>query len=229
MLILTDHCELNIGTLSISFLYWIHRVSFHLSRTWINDEFSHMGPMVLVLFHRGWGLHSETLGEELGLYETPEDRMGQLSMEALRSCRLVVDTGMHAKGWTEKQAVEYMLSNTAMGEHDATTEVRRYITWPGQACAYKVGERFLRRLRTKAEDALGERFDPRDFYDVVLQCGPIPLDLLETLVDDYISKVRDATESEPQADGQVDSEFLEQMSFATWCKCCIVPGSCRTG
>lgn len=155
--------------------------------------------------------------------------MGQLSMEALRSCRLVVDTGMHAKGWTEQEAFEYMLANTAMGRHDAATEVRRYITWPGQACAYKVGERFFRRLRTKAEEALGERFDPRDFYDVVLQCGPIPLDLLETLVDDYISKTKDGnTAASKTSEGQVDTAFWEQMTFATWCKCCVVPGSCRT-
>ena len=182
----------------------------------------------------GWGLHSETLGEELGLYETPEDRMGQLSMEALRSCRLVVDTGMHAKGWTQDEAVEYMLANTAMGRHDAATEVARYITWPGQACAYKVGERFLRRLRTKAEKTLGEKFDPRDFYDVVLQCGPIPLDLLEELVDAYISNTKEGkvTAAAPKpagAGGAVDTAFLEQMTFATWCKCCVVPGSCQTG
>ena len=153
-------------------------------------------------------------------------------MEALRSCRLVVDTGMHSKGWTQEKAVEYMLANTAMGRHDAATEVARYITWPGQACAYKVGERFLRRLRTKAEESLGEKFDPRDFYDVVLQCGPIPLDLLEELVDEYISSATKRESSgTPNAGtgGSMDSAFLEQMTFATWCKCCVVPGSCRTG
>ena len=177
-------------------------------------------------------MHSETLGEELGLYKTPEDRIGQLSMEALRSCRLVVDTGMHSMGWTQEQAVDYMLANTAMGRHDAETEVTRYITWPGQACAYKVGERFLRRLRTKAEEALAENFDPRDFYDVVLQCGPIPLDLLEGLVDAYIDSTLKRASSSTAADKagtSVDSAFLEQMTFATWCKCCVVPGSCRTG
>jgi uncharacterized protein (DUF885 family) len=150
-------------------------------------------------------------------------------MEALRSCRLVVDTGMHAKDWTQEQAVEYMLVNTAMGKHDAATEVARYITWPGQACAYKVGERFLRRLRTKAEDSLGDTFDPRDFYDVVLQCGPIPLDTLEELVDAYIESVkkRKSADTKP-SDGEVASSFVEQMTFVTWCKCCVVPGSCQT-
>ena len=139
---------------------------------------------------------------------------------------------MHAKGWTEDEAVDYMLKNTAMGSHDAIAEVKRYITWPGQACAYKVGERFLRRLRTKAEDTLGERFDPRDFYDVVLQCGPIPLDFLEKLVDDYISKAKEGDKARTTSnnpDDKVDTAFLEEMTFATWCKCCIVPGSCRTG
>jgi uncharacterized protein (DUF885 family) len=177
----------------------------------------------------GWGLHSETLGVELGLYNTPEDRIGQLSMEALRSCRLVVDTGMHAKGWTQEQAGDYMLVNTAMGKHDAATEVARYITWPGQACAYKVGERFLRRLRTKAEDSLGDAFDPRDFYDVVLQCGPIPLDTLEELVDAYIESAKKSERQDSKSSsGAVASAFVEQMTFATWCKCCVVPGSCST-
>jgi hypothetical protein len=185
----------------------------------------------------GWGLHSETLGKELGLYNHNSDVMGQLSMEALRSCRLVVDTGMHALGWTKEQALQYMLENTAMGEHDAATEVARYITWPGQACAYKVGERFLHRLRTKAEEALQEKFDPRDYYDVVLQCGPIPLFILEKLVDEYISKVLDegsydtkkvnvtTTEASKQTkDPFPDLSFLKAFQ---WCKCCTVPGSCQ--
>ena len=130
----------------------------------------------------------ETLGKELGLYEHPTDKIGQLSMEALRSSRLVVDTGMHALGWTRDQAFKYMLQNTAMGEHDADTEVTRYITWPGQATAYKVGERFLRKMRTLAEAELKNAFDPRDFYDVVLLCGAVPLNVLEDLVREYISK-----------------------------------------
>lgn len=140
----------------------------------------------------GWGLHSETLGYELNneLYKNPSDKMGQLSMEAMRSCRLVVDTGIHSLGWTQEQAVDFMLQNTAMGKHDAETEVTRYIIWPGQATAYKVGERFLHKLRTKAENVLGIKFDPRDFYDVVLQCGPIPLDTLEKLVDAYIDEIQ---------------------------------------
>lgn len=161
--------------------------------------------------------------------------MGQLSMEALRSCRLVVDTGMHALGWTKEQALQFMLENTAMGEHDAATEVARYITWPGQACAYKVGERFLHKLRTKAEEALQDKFDPRDYYDVVLQCGPIPLFMLEKLVDEYISKVLVAdggkghTTTTINANTNVDV-VLPDLTFLKafqWCKCCTVPGSCQ--
>ena len=184
----------------------------------------------------GWGLHSETLGKELGLYEQPSDQMGQLSMEALRSCRLVVDTGMHALGWSKEQALEFMLANTAMGKHDATQEVARYITWPGQATAYKVGERFLHKLRSKAELALKDAFDPRDFYDVVLQCGAVPLDILERLVDQYIDKIKNgiprqgggsSTTTTTISTGMTpDSSFLEAMTFANWCKCCVVPGSC---
>ena len=192
----------------------------------------------------GWGLHSEQLGTELGLYQRPEDRMGQLSMEALRSCRLVVDTGMHALGWSREQALQYMLENTAMGQHDAATEVDRYVTWPGQATAYKTGERLLHKMRTMAEDELRDKFDPRDFYDVVLQCGPIPLGILEELVKEYIDKT---IKSEPlpsnnrRTQGEAfsmnvgnataptseDIAFLESMTFANWCKCCVVPGSCQ--
>ncbi len=173
----------------------------------------------------------ETLGKELGLYEHPTDQFGQLSMEAIRCCRLVVDTGMHALGWSQEEAVQFMLKNTAMGEHDARTEVARYVTWPGQACAYKVGERFIRKMRTLAETELKGDFDPRDFYDVVLLCGAVPLDVLEELVKEYIGKVQRGTldaSSTPGAKSDVTQTWLlETMTFVNWCKCCIVPGYCR--
>jgi uncharacterized protein (DUF885 family) len=184
--------------------------------------------LVLFIFIFSWGLHCETLGEELNLYKNPSDRMGQLSMEALRSCRLVVDTGMHALGWSAEEALQYMLSNTAMGEHDAKTEVSRYITWPGQATAYKVGERFIRKLRTKAEAAFGvDAFDPRDFYHVVLTCGPVPLSTLETLVDEYIAAgtTSGASKGSIGRPIQPSMDIMEAMTFANWCKCCVVPGT----
>lgn len=172
---------------------------------------------------------SETLGTELGLYEHATDKFGQLSMEAIRCCRLVVDTGMHSMGWSQEEAVQFMLKNTAMGEHDARTEVARYITWPGQACAYKVGERFIRKMRTLAETELGEAFDPRDFYDVVLLCGAVPLDVLEELVEEYIANAKNPTEASAAPGKELGrDEFLASMSFANWCKCCIVPGSCKS-
>lgn len=152
-------------------------------------------------------------------------------MEAIRACRLVVDTGMHAKGWTQQQALDYMLKNTAMGRHDAAAEVARYITWPGQACAYKIGEREIRRLRNLAETQLDDLFDKRDFYDVVLKCGAVPLDTLETLVKNYIAKTRSkdgsTTTATSKGEAATDvSSFLETMTFANWCKCCVVPGAC---
>mmetsp|Transcript_6099 Transcript_6099/g.12749 ORF Transcript_6099/g.12749 Transcript_6099/m.12749 type:complete len:631 (-) Transcript_6099:62-1954(-) len=185
----------------------------------------------------GWGLHCETLGTDLGLYKNPSDKMGQLSMEALRACRLVVDTGMHAMGWSLEKAHKYMLENTAMGEHDSRAEVIRYVTWPGQATAYKVGERFLHRLRQKAEEELGASFDPRDFYHVVLTAGPVPLDTLEDLVDEYIASEKrgegekkdiESFKSGSPAVMLPDQAFLESMTFANWCKCCVVPGTCST-
>jgi uncharacterized protein (DUF885 family) len=179
-------------------------------------------------------LAKETLGKELGLYEHPTDLFGQLSMEAIRCCRLVVDTGMHSLGWSKEEAVQFMLKNTAMGEHDARTEVARYVTWPGQACAYKVGERFIRKMRTLAETELQDDFDPRDFYDVVLLCGAVPLDVLEELVKDYIGKVKSGTPASSEIPTGTSTEsstdniqFMAAMTFANWCKCCIVPGSCQ--
>ena len=127
-------------------------------------------------------------------------------MEAIRCCRLVVDTGMHALGWSQEEAVQFMLQNTAMGEHDARTEVARYITWPGQACAYKVGERFIRKLRTLAETELKELFDPRDFYDVVLLCGAVPLDVLEDLVKEYIGNLKKDNERGETKESGLGSE-----------------------
>jgi uncharacterized protein (DUF885 family) len=171
------------------------------------------------------------LGKELGLYEYPTDQFGQLSMEAIRCCRLVVDTGMHALGWTQEKAVRFMLDNTAMGEHDARTEVARYITWPGQACAYKVGERFIRKMRTYAETELKEKFDPRDFYDVVLLSGAVPLDVLKERVDVYVKTVSRNLAGTPfdQSSKEVGNtdEIMNTMTFTNWCKCCVVPGACQ--
>ena len=178
----------------------------------------------------GWGLHCETLGKELGLYNEATDQFGQLSMEAIRACRLVVDTGMHALGWTQEEAVQYMLENTAMGGHDARTEVARYCTWPGQACAYKVGEKFIRKLRTLAETSLLDKFDPRQFYDVVLKSGAVPLTVLQDLVQKYIdSKLANTTDNELNVmdSNSIERDFLETMTFANWCKCCVIPGACQ--
>ncbi|WP_338245233.1 DUF885 domain-containing protein [Aurantiacibacter hainanensis] len=139
-------------------------------------------------FVEGWGLYSERLGIEMGLYDTPAKQMGRLSYEMWRANRLVVDTGIHALGWTRQQAVDYMLDNTALSEGNINAEVNRYITWPGQALAYKLGELKIRELRTRAEEALGDRFDLRDFHDTVLENGSVPLDVLEAHVDGWIAE-----------------------------------------
>ncbi len=139
-------------------------------------------------FVEGWGLYSEKLAEEMGFYDDPYNKFGQLTYEMWRACRLVVDTGMHALGWTRQQAIDYMSKNTAKSKNDIKVEIDRYIAWPGQALAYKIGELKIRELRNKAEKEMGIKFDIRDFHDTVLGDGAIPLDILEKNVNQYIKK-----------------------------------------
>ncbi|MGI4878089.1 MAG: DUF885 domain-containing protein [Janthinobacterium lividum] len=138
-------------------------------------------------FVEGWGLYSERLGIEMGLYDTPEKQMGRLSYEMWRACRLVVDTGIHAQGWSKERAVAFMADNTALSAANIDAEVNRYIGNPGQALAYKIGELTIRRLRTRAETELGPKFDLRAFHDEVLGAGAVPLDLLEARIDAWIA------------------------------------------
>ena len=136
----------------------------------------------------GWGLYSEYLGEEMGLYDTPAKMMGRFSYEMWRACRLVVDTGMHWKGWTKDQALAYMRRETALSDANIEAEVNRYISWPGQALGYKIGEIKIRALREKAEKALGPRFDLRRFHNAVLDQGAVPLTVLEQQIDRWIAQ-----------------------------------------
>jgi uncharacterized protein (DUF885 family) len=138
-------------------------------------------------FVEGWALYTEHLGIEMGLYDTPEKNMGRLSYEMWRACRLVVDTGLHSKGWSKAQAIAFMRENTALTDANIEAEVNRYISWPGQALGYKIGELKIRELRTRAEKTLGPKFDLRGFHDAVLAQGAVPLDVLERHVDAWIA------------------------------------------
>ncbi|WP_434532958.1 DUF885 domain-containing protein [Alteromonas arenosi] len=137
-------------------------------------------------FGEGWGLYSEFLGVEVGIYADPYDDFGRLSYEMWRACRLVVDTGMHTMGWSRDRALAYMLENTALSEHNVKTEIDRYISWPAQALSYKIGEIKIKQLRAEAESRLGENFDLRDFHDALLAQGSVPLYILEQNIEYFI-------------------------------------------
>jgi len=134
----------------------------------------------------GWGLYCEWLGNELGIYRTPYEKFGQLSYEMWRATRLVIDTGIHQQGWSRQQAIDYLAGHTALTQHEVETEVDRYISWPGQALAYKLGELTILRLRREAETTLGPKFDERRFHDAVLGLGSVPLNVFEDQMHAFI-------------------------------------------
>jgi uncharacterized protein (DUF885 family) len=139
-------------------------------------------------FGEGWGLYSEYLGTEMGFYKDPYSRFGRLTYEMWRACRLVLDVALHLKGWTRDQAVTYLAENTALSLHEVNTEINRYISWPGQALAYKMGELKIKELRKRAEERLKDKFDIREFHDLILSQGTVTLKILEEMVDKYIDK-----------------------------------------
>ncbi len=144
--------------------------------------------MGFTAFVEGWGLYSERLGYDMGLYQDPYSRFGQLTYDMWRAVRLVVDTGMHYKGWTRQQAIDFFKDNAAKTEHDIVNEIDRYILWPGQALAYKIGQLKILALRARAERQLGENFDIRAFHDELLGAGALPLDLLEQRMDAWLAR-----------------------------------------
>ncbi|GGI77066.1 hypothetical protein GCM10007978_13400 [Shewanella hanedai] len=157
----------------------------------LNTELTSLPPFrrysYISAFGEGWGLYSEYLGLEAGFYQDPYSNFGRLTYEMWRAARLVVDTGMHAKGWSRQRALDFMASNTALSLHNVTTEIDRYISWPGQALSYKIGELTIKRLRAQAEEELGEKFDIRAFHDAILENGSVPMLVLEQQIQDFIS------------------------------------------
>lgn len=145
--------------------------------------------LYLSAYGEGWGLYSEFLAEEMGMYTTPYEHFGKFTYEMWRACRLVVDTGIHAKGWTRDEVVDFMSANTALSIHEINTETDRYISWPGQALSYKIGEIKIRELRKKAEIQLQTKFDIRAFHEIVLEQGTVTLAILETRINNYIERV----------------------------------------
>jgi len=140
-------------------------------------------------FVEGWGLYAESLGEEMGLYDDPYSKFGQLTYEMWRAVRLVVDTGLHYMRWDRQKAIDFLLGNTAKQELDVLNEIDRYLAIPGQALAYKIGQLKISAIRSKAEKALGSRFDIRAFHDELLKDGALPLDLLEAKMDSWIARL----------------------------------------
>ena len=149
--------------------------------------------LYLSAYGEGWGLYTEFLADEMGMYTTLYEKFGQLTYEMWRACRLVVDTGIHAKEWTREQVVDFMAKNTALSLHEINTETDRYISWPGQALSYKIGELKIRELRKKAEAALGSNFDIREFHEVILEQGTVTLSILENRINNYIQRIKNAS------------------------------------
>ncbi len=178
-------------------LYTLEALTFHEAvpghhlQITLAQELEYLPPfrrtLVITAYEEGWGLYAEWLGQEAGFYQDPYSRFGRLTYEMWRACRLVVDTGLHAMGWRRQQAIDYLATRTALSIHEVTTEVDRYIAWPGQALGYKMGELTIRRLRDEAERELGERFDVRAFHDTILLRGEVPLAVMEELVREYIN------------------------------------------
>ncbi|XP_046560606.1 uncharacterized protein LOC124269619 [Haliotis rubra] len=156
-----------------------------------------VGFPIFASFSEGWALYAEGLGEEVGLYKDDMELMGRYSSEIFRACRLVVDTGMHYFNWEREQAIQYVLNYTAFTYATAATEIDRYITWPGQALTYKIGELKILELRKRAEQRLGNQFNIRDFHAVILENGRMPLNVLEEIVDDWLENYVPMTTERP--------------------------------
>ena len=157
----------------------------------LNQELSSDIPqfrknLYLSAYGEGWGLYTEFLANEMGIYTTPFEHFGKLTYEMWRACRLVVDTGIHMFGWSRQKAVDFMKENTALSIHEVNTEIDRYISWPGQAISYKIGELKIRELRKLAEKKLGSKFDIREFHEKILEKGTLTLPILESRIFDYI-------------------------------------------
>lgn len=179
-------------------LYVMEALSFHEAvpghhlQEALSRELTHLPEfrqsLYLSAFGEGWGLYSEFLGREAGFYKDPYSRFGRLTYEMWRACRLVVDTGLHAKGWTRQRVMDYMADHTALSIHEITTETDRYISWPAQALSYKIGELKIKALRKKATDGLGADFDIRAFHDLILSKGTVTLTIMEEMVDQFIQE-----------------------------------------
>lgn len=166
-----------------------HHLQIALSRE-IEDLPEFRQHSYISAFGEGWGLYAEYLGVEAGMYKTPYEHFGRLTYEMWRACRLVIDVGIHAKGWSREKALDYLASNTALSLHEVNTEIDRYIGWPGQALSYKMGELKIKALRKMAEEALGSKFNIRHFHDAVLMNGSVPLFVLEEVIRKYIEEAK---------------------------------------
>tara|TARA_S200000501_G_scaffold243767_1_gene228253 strand:+ start:4720 stop:6429 length:1710 start_codon:yes stop_codon:yes gene_type:complete len=167
----------------------------HHLQSALNNELGDSIPqfrrnLYLSAYGEGWGLYTEFLADEMGIYTTPYEQFGKFTYEMWRACRLVIDTGIHAKGWSREEAIDYMSKNTALSLHEVNTEIDRYISWPGQALSYKIGELKIRELRNKAKLELKEKFDIREFHERILEYGTVTLSTLERRINNYIEETK---------------------------------------